>query len=692
MNFKVSLDLIEKQNIEDDLFKIEPLFYLPPNYNPSHLELYIQSMEKLVQEIILDNDSKIDFDKKNLFLSLNQNLPLIKHSSLLKPPFCFTLSVLCLSDFTHGVGRFIPDLMNKWLIPGKPLAINGQRSLEFKFKKYPSKSYYIAQYFINITQEKELSLIKRNIAAFINEIKLIILAVQHARHIISIKRLSLEQKSIMIEDNISSLFDRDIKENSAFDQMKDFIFKLSQEKKLSQIKENIAYLMHKRPNTFDRDVFDSVHNVSLLFRGNFTALREEKHVSRIISLQYLFKKSIQQIVSGSSNKKRIIHLKLLKTNLQNSKNPILGILICMNLLHEKEYFEKSFILDGISHLIKDFRYVENSYIVDHRDEKLLSFYIEIERENSDFSLSEIKELKTRLKEEFKERMKSVINPIFLPRNEEEILRNIIVLSKQIRYVKDLPQVIIAYDKQTQKNVSFNVILLRLIKKNTSSIKDLFSYSQTFLKFYLDESKIVGVLKKKYPKEANIFRVSLNKFSFLRRDYSLDLRKARQAVAKELTKVIGEYRDFNGGMLIKQCEALEALKKLMPHLKKSNEFLLENFFYSIRPGIMQSILDQEIFKKFFLMFSSIIKQIKNQNYLIETKKDEKYFFVMIATPFKKHKEEIILAINKLKFKSFELISSSLDTNEIRTLGYILREDNEEERSLFHKTITSILKKY
>jgi hypothetical protein len=685
----MTLDTIIEENIitkkNENLLKIEPEFLLPPNYKISNLEDYINSMEKLLLSTIpkkILSTSKTS-DLKSFFLKLNQTFPIIIHSELKdKVPFCFSFCIFCFSDLTYGINRFIPEMLNKWLIPGHQVVINGQRSLRFKFKKFPYKNYYLSEYFINILSEKELSLIKRNLSGFINEIELIVLSVQHARQISSINKISSQNTQDSLFASKSS--------NHTSDQMETFLSKISEEKKLKEINENLAFLMYKRPKAFDKDIFSSLHNASLIFKENFTSLRTPKHLGRIIATQYFFKKSIEQIFSNSTINKRIVNLKLLKTNLVNPKKSVLGILIVMNLLHENEYFEKSYILESIAQIIKDFRYIKDSYIVDHRDDKLLSFYLEIEKLNdSNFSLQEINELKTRLPEEFKSKMKNLINPIFSPRNEEEILRNIIVLSKQLKYVKDIPQVMISYDKQTSKEISFNIILLRLIQDNTFSVKDLFSYSHTFLKFYLDESKIIGLLKKKYSKEANIFRVSLNKFPFLRRDYSLDLRKARQAVVQELTKVIGEFRDFNGGLLLKQCEALESIKKLMPSLKKNHEFLLENFFYSIRPGIMQSILDAQVIKKSFLMFRNILKKdFENNNYIILTKATKKHFFIMIKSSLSKQKEDIILAVNKLKFKSFELISSSLDKDEEKILGYILLSNDEKKKTKLYKAINKV----
>jgi hypothetical protein len=693
----MSILQLEKSIYKENIFKIKPHFHLPSNLS-ENISLFISSMESLINQIIpkdlLENidENLNDKDIKNIFIKLNQQIPIFYTSEFLKPPFCLSFSLICFAEHTHGIGRFVADLLSKWLMPGRSLAINSNRSLSFSFVFNPSKKLYVTEYFISVDEQKQLELIKNNLNPFIEELKVILLSVSSARQIISLQKLTNEQKSLMIKENLDSLLDKNPKnEKSAFDQMHNFMVKLSHEKKISEIKENLAYLMHKKPVNINRDIFDSIHSLSLLFKGSFSIDRSPKHISRIISYQYLFKKSLKQVLSSINTKKRHIYLKLLQTKNSVKKNRSLGILIVMNLLQENEHFEKDYILDAISLLIKDFKFVEGSYVVDYRDDKMISFYLEIDKLNSyNFSKDEIASIRDKLHLELKHKMLNVVHPIFLPRNEEEVLRNIIVLSKQLRYVKDIPQVIISFDKQTQNEISFNIILLRLLKKNTLSLKEKFLNSNSKTKFIEDEVKIVGKLKNKYLKEVNIFRLSIKKFPFLRRDYSLDLRKARLFVANELKKAIKDYRDFNGGMIAKQCEALDELKKSFSNLRNHQEFYLENFFYSIRPGIMQTILDTSILKNFYLILMDLVSQNLNEKkYFIKTTSFKKHFFIIIGSTSSNFKEEIIYLVNKIKLASFELSSSSFNTNDVFTLGYILQSDDEKKKKIILDTINEAI---
>ncbi|MEG7679923.1 hypothetical protein U2083_14295, partial [Listeria monocytogenes] len=82
------------------------------------------------------------------------------------------------------------------------------------------------------------------------------------------------------------------------------------------------------------------------------------------------------------------------------------------------------------------------------------------------------------------------------------------------------------------------------------------------------------MRKKYPKEATVFRAKVGKEQFLRRDHSINLYEARQAVVLELLRVVGDFRDFNGGIISKQNELVSTVKSLLEGKFKYHDLLLE----------------------------------------------------------------------------------------------------------------------
>jgi hypothetical protein len=683
---------------QTNLLQIRPKF-LSPILPDASFGTYIKSIEQLIHVVIpqtLFSEAKTSQHPEDIlsaFTRLQTELPFLTYTLQDQAPCTISFTVLCLEDFVLGVGRFISDMLSRWLIPGKQLTIDGNRSLSFHFVSYPQKAFHLMEYYIVISNETELSLVKKNIDSFRQELKLNIMSVYQARSILAKKKLSHAEKSALIQENISTLFlqDNTHLDPTVFEEMQNLLIKLSAEKKLSEVEENIANLINKKPKTFDQDIFHSIHHAALPFQDTFMAVHDPKHISRIIGWKYLFRKLITHAIVQEPYL-RHIHIKFLKTKLSSSAS-VLGLLVTLNFLHESERLDRQHVLEAIWYCIPDVQYIKDSFIADKREDKIRSFYIEIEKNNaSSFSLAELKELRKKLPLELKTHIENVVHPIFMPRNEEEILRNMILLSKQIKYIKDLPQAIISYERQTGQDICFTVLLVRLLKEKTSSIKDLFTFSHTNLSLSLEEVKIIGYLKKKHPKEMNIFKITIKKAPFFRSDNSLDLQKARQFVVTELTRILGEFRDYNGGLIVKQSEALENLKGLMGTLGKKYTFLLETFFYSIRPGLMQTILCSKTLKTIFLLFLDILKAtLIQKTYVVKSIAFQQYFLVMIGAKSPAFKEEIHLVINEKKIPSFDLSYVSLDVHDMSTLGYFYHSQNPEEHQLFLATIEKALDK-
>jgi hypothetical protein len=96
----------------------------------------------------------------------------------------------------------------------------------------------------------------------------------------------------------------------------------------------------------------------------------------------------------------------------------------------------------------------------------------------------------------------------MPRNEEEVIRMSFRYSGQLRFVKDLPQVILIFDEQKEGDLYFTVLLVRILYPNSVSIQTLFSKEDSLMTYIPDRVKRVGMLRKRYPKEANDFSAEI----------------------------------------------------------------------------------------------------------------------------------------------------------------------------------------
>jgi hypothetical protein len=472
--------------------------------------------------------------------------------------------------------------------------------------------------------------------------------------------------------------------------MHQFLLKLTEEEKLVLVNKNIDYLMTTRPQNFDRDIFYEMSGFTSHFREHFTTLRDPKHVSRIVAFHYLFKKKLLEAIKAEPQE-RHLSIKIVKAQLTGS-DPVIGILIGLNLLRESERFERKQLLSAVQSCLPHLTAVANSFIVDRREDGVRIFYLEVHKPHHlPFSLEEIRLLKHDLPELLKRRVENVVHPIFMPRNEEEVLRNIVLLSKQIKFLRDVPHLTIHYEKQSDAEISFLIVLVRLLKEKELPFKELIK--NVSLRIAIDEIRSAGSLKKRVPKEAVIFRAIVDKAPFFRKDFSLDLKKARQKVAEELRKFLGEFRDYNGGMIHKQDEALELLRKAVGPSAAYDEVLLENFFHSLRPGIMQTVHPPELLKHFFKLLHEVIDEdLMQKGFTLKVSEERKYFLVVIGAAAPNFKEELQTAVSKLKIASYDLTSTFLHIHECATLGYILRTEDMERRSQFQQVLLDTMLKW
>lgn len=715
---------------------------IKPSYSSTGIsalefDAYVTFIEHILRSLLpealiasLSSGDDREAIEKNL-QSLNEELPFLGWNDPQTAPCTLCISLLCHSEFTSGVGRYLCDITSRWLIPGKFLNISSVRSLNFSFVAYPEQSLFFHQVLIDVNTQQQLSIIKSNWENLKKEIRLSILAVRHARNVVSIKKLSSEQKKAMIEESIASVISPPSKnvESNIFDQMHNFWLHLSAEDKIQQIQEQFSPYLEQRPKIFDWSIFHEIKHAILLFGDKFTGMRDLRHVSRLISYQYLFRKTLMRRILESPEK-RHLSIKLMKTELapsasakrvssnaeaatakdaekipqiddQNLKtyskegSTVIGILGAMNVLSENELFEERHIIEAIIHCLPHVRQVENSFVLDRRsDDPIRTFYLEIEKINGDpFRLDELKELKKNLPHELKESVESILHSILMPRNEEEIMRNIFLLSQQLKYINDLPQVIISFNAQTEQSLQFTVILLRILRDDEMPLSDVFASSGTELKIEELEVKKVGMLRKRYPKESNVFKISLDKKKFLRRDFTIDLFKARQELSLELNAIFKGIRDFNGGILSKQQEVFQELRSLIQEPSSQTDFLLENFFYSLTPPLRQSLIAPTSLKNLFmLMQESLEADFKKEPIFLKGQFESHQLLLMVASPLSGLKEELFVLIASMKIPSAELSSTQVNAHGIWCIGLIYQNRDQAIRNFFYSQIASYLKEW
>src|SRR3989344_1881783 len=580
-------------------------------------------IRKLVPNELLEASNSALASQRARFADM---LPLITWSELNKAPCA--LSVLLLCKYRLNACNFFYDMVSRWLLPQKRVNVELFFASDVRLPHLSDDLLSVAEVVVHLKSAHDVEEVRRNLHAVETEIRLGVVSNYHARRILEFKGLSTDGKTAMIQEKIGSLIQSHSKD-------------------------------------FDQGIFSQMQHFLVTCREDFKTMRDYHHISRIISNLYSIRKVLKQNVAVFPTK-RHVSLKFFKTMLTppaQKEKPVLGILAGLNFLQEHEVFETGHLLTAVQRHVPGVRLVEGSLFVDRSEKTLQTIYLEIEKNDRvDFSLDEVNTLRKEMPDQIKEHIEQLTHPIFMPRNEEEVLRNIMSLSRQLRFVHDIPQVIISFDEQKGSELCFTVLLLRVHAEESQSVQDLFAPKKTALKFTVDRVRKVGLMRRKYAKEASVFRTVIPGSRFLRSEHSVDLYKAREYILSELTKVVGEVRDYNGGMIYKQNESLSALKASLGRIGEQNDLLLEKFFHALMPMEMRSVLETDPLKQLFLLLTQAMKadfrhKRKNGDWLF--KQDPKRLFAILPYSDPNKKKRVAERLQALSIPNHKLVSFALD---------------------------------
>ncbi len=585
-------------------------------------------------------------------------LPLLSYTNFDRAPG--SLSFFLLARYRVNAFKFFFDMLSNWLVPGHRLDVSVFYAIDFRLSKLDQEKYTFVEVMINIHSDYEYQEIMRNLPTMETELRLGVGSSYYARKILETKGLVSDQKTALIQ-------------------------------------EHIANLVKRLPEHFDHDVFTEMQHVLVLCRESFKNARDSRHLGRLISLSYLYRRTLKDSVKQAPEKRHLF-LKLFQTRLQlrNTRKRVLGILVAVNFLSDKEIFEERHLMKAVHNYLPHAQLVEGSFFSSRRaTEHMGVLYLEVEKmDGSAFSTDEIARLQSDLPDDLKDRIEHMMHPVFMPRNEEEIMRNILSLSHQIKYIRDIPQVFISFDEQTFSHLYFTIIHVRVVRKNDKKIEELFKEADTFLEYIHDFSKTVGFIRKRHPKEATVFRVKLPKEMFLRDDHSIDLYKARQVVVAELERILDKLRDYNGGMITKQNELLGKVRHLLAGEGIYHDLLLENFFYSLSPASMRSVYEPESLKTLFLMMLDLLEQglFPSESYAIAVNRELESVYVIIVSDTMGLREEMTKALLSLNLQTSELGTVYVNSSGMICLGYIYSCDDPYKQEHFCSTIHHTVEKW
>jgi hypothetical protein len=620
-----------------------------PFENETGCHLFLESMGMLIERIIPPDVLLLRDNPKEFARALTPHLPLVDWSPPREGSHTFGIALISNAEFSHGTGRFVSDALSRHLIRGKLVEIGGTRTLSFHFFPDEPQEYLINERWIVADTPETVELIRKNLPGLVQELRLTLLSISKARRFLSL-RPPLSELQTTVAQEFQHL--------SSFEEMHQAIRRLSAETTLSAIRERIAPIYQKRPKVFDRDMFDEIKPFVTLYNEAFMGIRRVEFIARLICIHVYFKKLLKERTLKEPLSRHVL-LKIFRDQ------ETVRLIVALNLFGNNEVLKKHHVIEAINNTIGGLTEVPDSFFMDTTTEHQPVLYLELQKKNRlPFTPLEFAMLRSKLPTELRQSVQSILNPLFMLRNDEDHLRDIITLSRELRFVADIPQVVISFEEQTVSELAFSVVLARVVKPDSPPMKEMLAALP--LRSHLRELKNIGSIRNKHPKEAAIFKISLPKHPYLRRDWSLDLPQARQSILAALNHVFREVRDYNGGLISNQLETLKQLKALLGPIGEEHGFALESFFFSLEPLIAQTTTSPALLKEGFLLLLDLIEA--KSPYKITSLKDGVCAAFILSSP--QLKENLIALLETSRTSFTELAYSMTHIQELLCITVFL----------------------
>ncbi len=625
-------------------FALHHLQSIESEVPPEHFEKMAVILEQLIPD-------EMRFEDKSDFLNwIKETLPLFKWNECSFFPNHLSVQLLCLKNQQLQIETFFPEMLRKWLLPGKEASILSFNHMYFHVKDFPKNAFFIGEIKILIGTSQQWYDAIANLAFLTKEIALALSSPTHASYILMKRISSLHSKATMIHQELNRL-------------------------------------MRKSPHYLEELILDDMGRFLALSSKEFLSQRRPHHITRLIASIYLIRKSLFRALIYSSNIHHI-QLRFIPTFLEFPfcMKPVLGCLIGISLVEEYEILEEKHILFAVKKLIPQAEVVKGSCCyLDQKEEKIKIIYLELEkRDGSSFSLAERKGLKRSLKDQLKYCIEKLMPPVFMIRNEEEVLRNILMLRGEIRSTKDIPQVMISLDRQTKTEIVFTVIWVSIRPQDRLSQQKLIPQSSKDYALICERVQIVGYLRKKHPIEVHVLQLNIPRSpALLRSNLSLNFYLAREKAALYLHETLGEFRDYNGGVIFKQTEILARLKNEFKSIADTDLDLIDDFFYSLSPIEKQATISFSSLRILFELFYNSLQAELNDScpYILKIHEQASCIFVIVRFSDSSLKGPLTAALDNFEAINQHLIVSDLTIKGTGVLSYIYENQNNSDRRDF-----------
>lgn len=355
------------------------------------------------------------------------------------------------------------------------------------------------------------------------------------------------------------------------------------------VKRDVVARLRLRGLRFPQFVRGLLHEGLDRFAANtasdFFAERSFFQLSLILAMQLSLQKKMERAIAMRHVPAMPLYLRLFR---HGSHISVALTVSSVHSLHREQLlYAFRTLLPGIHEKPRSF------YFWQHPELPYFFCYMELySLRGAVLSCKELRRVETHLKDQL-ELISPLTPALFWPYNEEESYRQIQLLQREVVTIRDLPHVSLHFQEQTPAFLEF---LVHLVRPKSSTL-----FGQPWERLADASCHFYRV---RHAFEMAAFSMRVPTFLFDVRD-SINLLYARRYVLKQLEKVLGPFRDYNGGLFEKQQQHFEVIRLQLGQTIPHFDLFAEKLFYALHPVELRLALSLEDAEALLMAFSRVM---------------------------------------------------------------------------------------
>lgn len=384
--------------------------------------------------------------------------------------------------------------------------------------------------------------------------------------------------------------------------------------KFVHVIEYLQKITDRFPQHYDYDIFSLKEQLFAMVSQKFLRERGSRYLGLFIRYFYDFFHSIEEETAPEIRTK----VTILQVFGEMQTQQVLGVFIALRADEEEHLVTEKTIINGVQQRLRKVQVVNESYF-ELKGSRGKVCYCEIRRGKTGvFSSKEVVDLQRGFISAIQSWKKEAASSFCVPRNQEELSKQLHVLSKEIHTPEDIPQLMVCFDRQSSQGVMFLVLVV-------------IPFRDGMQKLMLDSSETVVEMERDFidqglKKRSWIIKVNLP-ISPIKRER--EFYQARKQVLKKIEPYFSQYRDYNGGMIEKQEAAYQAFALACQQEGIYKEALCEQFFYGIQSDYMRTLFTEVSLVCWYKMFVSFL--YRNKKKAIKSEKKAIFFVTQKKIP-------------------------------------------------------------